>query len=100
MARAQEKMIGVGQDDVRIQLAGQIALRDALDRGLRANRHEDRRFDDAMGGVNQAGARAGVGTGRLQFKAHLLTVSVRGGISVDTHSSCELAIVRVAAKMV
>ncbi len=45
-----------------------------LTRGLRADWHEDGRFDDAVRGVDQAGARAGVGARGLEFEAHYFTV--------------------------
>ncbi len=53
----------------------QIALHDALDAGLRAHRHEDGRFDDAVRGVDAAGARAGGGALGDEFKMHYFTVS-------------------------
>ena len=74
-------MIGVGEDDLGVQLVGQVALGEAFDGGLRADRHEDRRLDGAVGGVEQAGARAGVGAFGLQFEVHLLTVSIRRRLS-------------------
>ncbi len=52
----------------------QIALHDAFDRGLRAHRHEDGSFDDAVRGVDAAGARAGVGALGDEFKMHYFTV--------------------------
>ena len=50
-------MVGVGEDDFRIQIARQVALRNAFDGGLRADRHEHRRLDNSVAGVEQAGAR-------------------------------------------
>src|SRR5579862_1543397 len=70
-------MIRVGEDDLGVQVARQVALRHAFHRGLGANRHEDRRFDNAVGGVNQTGPRAGIWTDRLELEAHLPNVSVR-----------------------
>ncbi len=61
VARAEEQVIGVRQDDFGVQLAGQIALHDAFDGGLGADGHEDRGFDDAVGGVDASSARASVG---------------------------------------
>ena len=59
VARAEEQVIGVGQDDLGVELLDEIALGDALDRGLRAHRHEDRRLDVAVRRVEHAGARPG-----------------------------------------
>ena len=78
---AQEQMIGIGQDDFGVEFAFQIALRNAFDRGLRAHRHEDRRLDDAVSGVQQPGARARVGALGLEFKMHYFTAPCRRRIS-------------------
>ena len=74
VAGAQEQVIGVGQDDLGIEFVCQIALHDAFDGGLRAHRHEDGSFDDAVRGVDAAGARAGVGALGDEFKMHYFTV--------------------------
>ncbi len=42
---------------------------DAFDRPLRADRHEDRRFDITMGGVEDAGTRACLGAGCLKLES-------------------------------
>ena len=68
MAGPQKQVIGVGEDDFGVQLVGQIALHDALDGGLRADWHEHGGFDDAVRGVDEAGARAGVGALGLSSK--------------------------------
>ena len=60
VAGPQKQMIGVGQQDAHVQIVGQIALRESLDRGLRAHRHEDRRLDGAVRRVQQAGASTGL----------------------------------------
>ena len=75
MAGTQEEVISVGQDDLRVEFAGKIALHDALYRGLRANRHKDGSFDDAVRGVNPAGTSAGVGALGDEFETHYFTVS-------------------------
>ena len=75
VAGTQKQVIGVGQDDLGVEFVGQVALQNAFDGGLRAHRHEDRRFDDAVRGVEQSGARAGVGALGLQLKTHYLTVA-------------------------
>jgi len=51
-------MIGIGEQDARVEFAGQLARRKAFDGGLRAHRHEDRRFDYAVRRREPAGARA------------------------------------------
>ena len=51
------QVIGVGQDDACAQVFGEIAFAEPLDGSLRAHRHEDRRFDGAVGGVQEPGAR-------------------------------------------
>ncbi len=71
VAGAQEEMVGVGEDDLGVEIVRcQVALHDAFDRGLRADRHEDGRFDDAVRGVNEAGARAGGGADGFEFEMH------------------------------
>jgi len=42
VARPKIKMIRVGQQDAHVQIGHQVPLRHALDRGLRAHRHEHR----------------------------------------------------------
>ena len=53
-------MIGVGQQDPDAEILGEVALGEAFDGGLRADRHEDGGFDGPVRGVEQAGAGAGV----------------------------------------
>ena len=76
VAGPQEKVISVGEDDLGVELAGEVALHDAFHGGLRADRHEHRGLNDAVGGVDQARARAGVGALRLEFETHYFTVTV------------------------
>ena len=74
MAGPQEQVIGVREDDVCVEFAVQIALQDAFDGGLGPDRHEDRSFHNAVRGVEQSRAGAGVGTLGLKFETHNLTV--------------------------
>ena len=62
-------MIGGAEDDPGGELLEQVARREAFDGGLGADRHEDRRFDRAMRGVEQAGAGVGVRAGGLDLEA-------------------------------
>lgn len=61
-------MIRIGEDDLRVQVE-QIARGERFDGRLGADGHEDGSFDDAVGGVQQAGARAGFRTLGLDLKA-------------------------------
>jgi len=63
-------MIGVGEDDAGVKIAGEVALGDAFDGGLGADGHEDRRLDDAVVGVEESGASASGGALGLYFKVH------------------------------
>ena len=63
-------MIGVGKDDAGIELAGKIALQDAFDGSLSADGHENRRLDDAVIGVKEAGPGARCRTLGLDFELH------------------------------
>ena len=57
VAGAQVEVIGVAEDDLGADLF-EIAMGDALDRALRADRHERRRLDDAVRRREHAAARA------------------------------------------
>jgi hypothetical protein len=48
-----------------VQIVQQVARDNAFNRPLGADRHEHRRLDIAMRGVDDAGARPCFGTGRL-----------------------------------
>ena len=48
VARPQVEVVGVGQDDRGADLADVVGV-ERLDRGVRADRHELRRLDDAVG---------------------------------------------------
>ena len=70
MSGAQKQMIGVGQQDLHTQLF-QIALCKPFHRGLRADGHENGRFDRPMWRVEQPGARAGSGALGEDFEGDL-----------------------------
>jgi len=63
-------MVGVGQDDGRIDLVEELLRGKSLHRGLSANGHENRRREDAMGGIKESSAGMGDGALGLDFKAH------------------------------
>ena len=59
-ARAEVQVVRVAEDDLRAERA-QLVRVDALDRSFRPDRHERRRRDVAVRGVEDAGARGAVG---------------------------------------
>ena len=63
-------MIGVGENDLGIEFPSQVPLHDSFDTRLRAHRHKDRRLDDSVIGVKQAGARTRLRTDGLNFEVH------------------------------
>ena len=71
-ARAQIKMIGIGQQDPRIQFVGQFARRQAFYGGLRPHRHEDGSFDNTVGRMQQTGPGAGHRAFGLDLKRKLV----------------------------
>ena len=68
---AQVKMIGIRQQNRHAEIVGQVALRESLDGGLGADRHEDRGFDGAVRRMQQACAGAGVRALGDDFKGDL-----------------------------
>jgi hypothetical protein len=64
-SRAKVQVIGVPEHDLGAQVA-QLAGKDGLDRRLGADRHEDRRLDGAVGGVEHA--RPGVAVDGLEVE--------------------------------
>ena len=46
-----KQMVGVGEDNFRVEFRFQIALGESFDRGLCADGHEYRSFDNAMRGM-------------------------------------------------
>ena len=63
--RPQHQMIGVGEQDIGAGRA-HIVMMHALDRRLRADRHERRRAHDAVRRCHLAGARGAVGGGEAE----------------------------------
>ena len=53
------------------EVRGEVALGEPFDGGLRPDGHENRGFDGSMGGVEQAGAGAGVRALGLNFEGDL-----------------------------
>jgi hypothetical protein len=70
-AGADEEMICVGEQNLDTEISREIPLRQPLYRGLRPDRHEDRRFDSGVGRVEQTGAGACVRTLGNDFKGNL-----------------------------
>ena len=68
---AEVEVIGVGEDDLRVEVGFEVALGEAFDGGLCADRHEGGRFDDAVGSVKQARAGAGDGAFSDDFETDL-----------------------------
>jgi hypothetical protein len=62
-------MIGVPEDDLGVQLGNQVPRQDAFDGRLRADGHENRGFNDAVGGVEQPGPGSCFGAGGLEFES-------------------------------
>ena len=66
--RPQIQMIGVAENDLGVEIVDQIPRQQALDGGLRPDRHEHRRLDVAMRRVQYPRPRPGMRTGGLNFK--------------------------------
>ena len=67
----QVEMIGVGQQDLHAEIFGQVALGEPFDRGLRADRHEDRRLDGPVRRMQQSRAGTRVRTFGDNFEGDL-----------------------------
>ena len=76
VAGAQVKVVGVGQQDADAEFFGEVALGQALDRGLGADGHEDGGFDGSVGRVQQPGAGAGLGALGDHFERDLRQASI------------------------
>src|SRR3954453_19582551 len=70
-------MIGIGQDNARIQILEQVARRHTLYGALRADRHEHRRLYRSVRGVQQPRAGAGVRAGGLNLEVQTLLLQSR-----------------------
>ena len=68
MARPQVKVVGIRENDFGVEIFFELPGHQAFDRRLGADGHEYGGFDDAVGGMEQAGAGTGLGTLGLEFK--------------------------------
>lgn len=68
MTRTKEEMVGIGEDDRRVDLGFQIAGHDPFDGGLSADGHEDGSRNGAVGSVEGASASASVGAFGFEVK--------------------------------
>ncbi len=66
-AGAQVEVVGVGEQDLRPEIV-QLGGGDALDRGARADGHEDGRLHGTVGGVEASPARRGGGIAREELE--------------------------------
>ena len=66
-SRPNEQMVGVPQNDLRLQLA-QLARAHRFHTSLRSHRHEGRRLDHTVRSFQATAARSCVLIGRRQFK--------------------------------
>ena len=71
-------MVGVGQNDGGIHVVGEVPRRQAFDGGLRAHGHKDRRRDHAVGSVEVAGARPGLGADGFYFESQATSLGLAG----------------------
>ena len=68
MARPEEQMIGVAEDDLGVYVIQEIASQHALDGCLGAHRHEHRGLDIPVRGVQNPGSGPGFGADRLKLE--------------------------------
>lgn len=68
-AGAQHQVVGVAEDNAGIDVVGEIGRGQALDRRLRADRHEDRCFHDAVGQRDAAATGVSGLVGFQQFES-------------------------------
>jgi hypothetical protein len=63
--RPQEEMVGIGKNDLGIQIIDKVSRQDSLNRSLGPHRHKNRRFHNPMVRMQQPGPRASFGTSGL-----------------------------------
>ncbi len=68
---AQVEVIGIAEEDLDVEILGEVALGEALDGGLGADGHEDGRADIAVRGMQYPGAGPGDGALGLDFEGDL-----------------------------
>lgn len=71
-------MIGVCENDLRAEFFERF-IAESFDGGLRANRHEERSFDRAVGSGHTAAAGIGIGFENFEGKAHDRSLTGLGG---------------------
>src|SRR5262249_41115142 len=72
VSRPEEEMVRIGENDLGAGRA-EVVRPQRLHRRVRADRHEDWRFDDSVGGRESAGARRAVGGEKLEL--HRISVA-------------------------
>ena len=68
MAWPQVEMIGIRENDFGVEIFLDLPRHQAFNRRLGTDGHKYRGFDDAVGGMEQSGPRAGLGTLSLEFE--------------------------------
>src|SRR5438552_1554566 len=81
-------MVGVREQNLDIEVLSQVALRQALDGGLGAHRHEHRRFYGSMRGVLQSRSRVRDGTLGHDFKLRHIYKVGRPASPLQTSGGC------------
>ena len=76
MAGANEQVVGIGEQNLDAEFSGEVAFGQALDCGLRPDRHENRRSDGPVRGVEQARPRPGARALGHHFEEDLAQVSI------------------------
>ena len=99
VSRPEIEVIRVGQNDRRIYFVDELLRCNPLDRALRAHRHEDRRRNRSVVGMDQSRSGSGNGALCLDFKPHGAPASVRSAIYVLLcvgGSSCAIQVIPCA----
>jgi len=71
MPWAQVQVISITEQNADIEILGKVALGEPFDGSLRADRHEHRRLDIPMPGMQHPGSGAGDGTFSLDVECDL-----------------------------